>query len=82
MNSKEYIKREKMIMDIEYSIITNYIKLRKNAKISQEQLANETNVIRTTIARIENNMNSPQLKTMLELLEPLGYTLEIVPIKK
>ena len=71
MNSKEYIKREKMIMDMEYSIITNYIKLRKNAKISQEQLANETNVIRTTIARIENNMNSPQLKTMLELLEPL-----------
>lgn len=82
MNSKEYIKRERMIMDMEYSIITNYIKLRKNAKISQEQLANETNVIRTTIARIENNMNSPQLKTMLELLEPLGYTLEIVPIKK
>ena len=82
MNSKEYIKREKMIMDMEYSIITNYIKLRKNAKITQEQLANETNVIRTTIARIENNMNSPQLKTMLELLEPLGYTLEIVPIKK
>lgn len=82
MNSKEYIKREKMIMDMEYSIITNYIKLRKNARISQEQLANETNVIRTTIARIENNMNSPQLKTMLELLEPLGYTLEIVPIKK
>ena len=79
---KEYIKREKMIMNMEYSIITNYIKLRKNAKISQEQLANETNVIRTTIARIENNMNSPQLKTMLELLEPLGYTLEIVPIKK
>jgi transcriptional regulator with XRE-family HTH domain len=82
MNSKEYIKREKMIMDMEYSIITNYIKLRKNAKISQEQLANETNVIRTTIARIERNLNSPQLKTMLELLEPLGYTLEIVPIKK
>ena len=82
MNSKEYIKREKMIMNMEYSIITNYIKLRKNAKISQEQLANETNVIITTIARIENNMNSPQLKTMLELLEPLGYTLEIVPIKK
>lgn len=82
MNSKDYIKREKLIMDMEYSIITNYIKIRKDAKISQEQLANETNVIRTTIARIENNMNSPQLKTMLELLEPLGYTLDIVPLKK
>ena len=82
MNSNEYIKREKLIMNTQYSIITNYIKLRKEAKISQEQLAKETSIIRTTIARIENNMNSPKLKTMLELLEPLGYTLEIVPIKK
>ena len=40
---------------------TNYIRLRKEAKLSQEQLAKETNIIRTTIARIENNMNSPQI---------------------
>ncbi len=82
MDNNDYIKREKLIMDMEYSIITNYIKLRKESHMSQEKLAKETNVIRTTIARIEKNMNSPQLKTMLELLEPLGYTLDIVPIKK
>ena len=82
MNSENYVKREKMILDMEYSIIANYVKLRKDSNISQEQLAKETSVIRTTIARIERNMNSPQLKTMLELLEPLGYTLEIVPLKK
>lgn len=82
METKKYIDREKKIMEMEYSLITSFIKLRKEANISQEQLANATNVIRTTIARIENNMNSPQLKTMLELLEPLGFTLEIVPIKK
>lgn len=81
MNEKEYIKHEKKIMDMEYNLITEYIKLRKDSNISQEELAKQTNVIRTTIARIERNMNSPQLKTMLELLEPLGYTLEIVPIK-
>ena len=83
MEDKEnFIKREKKIMDLEYSIISNYIKIRKDSSISQEQLAKEANVIRTTIARVENYMNSPQLKTMLELLEPLGYTLEIVPLKK
>ena len=81
MNSKSYIEHAKKIMDMEYDIITEYIKLRKNSNISQEELANETHVIRTTIARIERNMNSPQLKTMLELLEPLGYTLVIVPLK-
>ena len=68
-------------MEMEYNIVTNFIRLRKEANISQEQLAKETNVIRTTIARVENYMNSPQLKTMLELLEPLGYTLDIVPLK-
>lgn len=78
----KYIEREKKIQDMEYSIITNYVKLRKEANISQEQLAKETNVIRTTIARIESNSNSPQLKTILELLEPLGYTLEIVKIEE
>ena len=82
MNEKRYINREKKIMDAEYSIIENYIKLRKEAGLSQEALAKDTKVIRTTIARIEKCMNSPQLNTMLELLEPLGYTLEIVPIKK
>lgn len=81
-DKNKYIEREKKIMDMEYSIITDFVKLRKDSNISQEKLAKETNIIRTTIARIENKMNSPQLKTMLELLEPLGYTLEIVPIKK
>ena len=81
MNENKYIKYEKKVMDMEYNLITEYIKLRKGSNISQEELAKQTNVIRTTIARIERNMNSPQLKTMLELLEPLGYTLEIVPIE-
>lgn len=81
MEKNNYVEREKKILDLEYDIITKYVKLRKEAGMSQEQLANETNVIRTTIARVEKCMNSPQLKTMLELLEPLGYTLEIVPLK-
>lgn len=81
-NIDKYIEREKKIMDLEFEIISKFIELRKEAKFSQEQLSRETKVIRTTIARIENNVNSPQLKTILELLEPLGYTLEIVPLKK
>lgn len=74
------IKKEKMLMDLEYDLICNYIKLRKDANLSQQQLADASNVIRTTIARIESGMNSPQLKTLLKLLETLGYTLEIVPL--
>ena len=72
------LEREKYLLDIEYELICELIKLRKDANISQQQLADECNVIRTTIARIENGINSPQLRTMISLLDSLGYTLKIV----
>ena len=78
----KYIEFEKTIADMEYDLITEYIRLRKDANLSQQALAEQSNVIRTTVARIENHMNSPQVKTLLQLLEPLGYTLDIVPLKK
>lgn len=77
-----YIEREKQISDMEYELITEFIRLRKEANLSQQDIANQTNIIRTTVARIENGMNSPQIKTMLQMLEPLGYTLKIEKIKK
>ena len=74
---KKYTAREKTISDMEYELIIEFIKLRKESNLSQQDIANATNVIRTTVARIENGMNSPQVKTMLEMLRPLGYTLKI-----
>ncbi len=76
-NVEEYIEREKQIIDMEYRLISEFIRLRKAANLSQQDIANQSKVIRTTIARIENGMNSPQIKTMLQILEPLGYTLKI-----
>ena len=75
-------KKQSRVVEKEREIVSEYVKIRKNAKVSQVKLAEETKVIRTTIARVESNYSSPQLSTILELLEPLGYTLEIVPIKK
>lgn len=77
---EKYIYQEKKISEMEYELITEFIKLRKNANLSQQDIANHSNVIRTTIARIEKGMNSPQVKTMLQMLEPLGYTLKIEKI--
>ena len=79
---KSYIEREKQISDMEYELITEFIRLRKEANLSQQDIANQTNIIRTTVARIENGMNSPQIKTKLQMLEPLCYTLKIEKIKK
>ena len=82
MDKDEYIRHEKNISDMEYELITEFIKLRKESNLSQQDIADQTKIIRTTVARIENGMNSPQIKTMLEMLEPLGYTLKIEKIKK
>lgn len=79
---ERYVDTEKKLSEIEYELITNFIKLRKDANLSQQDIANQANVIRTTVARIENRINSPQIKTMLQILEPLGYTLKIEKIDK
>lgn len=79
---ERYADVEKQISDMEYELITEFVKLRKDAKMSQQDIADKSKIIRTTVARIENRMNSPQMKTMLQMLEPLGYTLKIEKIKK
>lgn len=79
---KSYIEKEKQTSDMEYELITEFIRLRKDANLSQKDIANQSEVIRTTIARIERGMNSPQVKTMLQILKPLGYTLKIEKLEK
>ena len=50
--------------------------------MTQAKLAQEANLLRETIARIENLMTSPKLNTLIKLLEPMGYTLKIVKLDK
>ena len=65
---KSYIEKEKQISDMEYELITEFIRLRKDANLSQQDIANQSEVIRTTIARIERWMKSTQFKTRLQKL--------------
>lgn len=81
-NVEQYAKLEKNLSDMEYDLITEYVRLRKEKKLSQQDIADHSEIIRTTVARIENHVNSPQVKTMLQLLAPLGYTLKIEKMKK
>ena len=71
---------EQKIMNIEYEIIKSTIELRDRKKISQRMLSKITGIKQPAISKIEKHKNSPQLNTILKLLTPLGYTLEIVPI--
>ena len=37
--------------------------------------------VRETIAKIETQVMSPQINTLIKILEPLGYTIKIAKIK-
>ena len=80
-DKKIYINREKLLMDLEYELIEQFITIRKGKHITQDELSKESQVIRQTINRIENCITSPGVNTMIKLLDPLGYTLKIVPLE-
>lgn len=81
-NVNNYIEKEKVLMNLEYQFVQDFIKLRKDNNLSQAKMAENANMIREQIARIENHVASPQLNTLIKVLEPLGYTIAIVKIEK
>ena len=76
------IKDEKRIMDLEYNLICDFIKLRSGLGISQQKMADESGVVREMIAVIENRKKHPQINTLIRILEPFGYTLSITKIEE
>lgn len=73
---------EKRVMDLEYNLICDFIKLRGELGLSQQKMADESGVIREMIAVIENRKKHPQINTLIKILEPFGYTLTITKIRE
>ena len=63
-------------------IIDQYITLRKEKGLSQEQIANHTGIARTNIVRIESKRNTPTIEVLLKLAEALDMELEIRFVEK
>lgn len=63
-------------------LIGELIKVRKERGISQKKLEQLSGVKQPIIARMEKGSTSPQIKTVLKVLAPLGKTLYIGDIKK
>lgn len=61
----------------EYNLIGEMIKLRKEQKITQSQLAKLTGSKQQVISRTEKHESVPSLKLFCNMLNALGYTLEI-----
>lgn len=65
----------------EYRLIGEMIRLRKEENITQSELANLTGNKQQVISRIEKRENCPSLKTFCNLLNAIGYELQIVKRK-
>ena len=76
------INNDKRIMDLEYNLICDFIRLRNELGLSQQKMADECGVIREMIAVSANQKKHPQINTLIKILEPFGYTLSITKIKE
>ena len=76
------IEEEKRIVDLEYDLICNFIKLRNELGLTQKEMGEASNTVREIIAVIETRKKHPQINTLIKILEPFGYTLSITKIKE
>jgi len=79
---REYEEKEKFLLDLEYEFVKEFIMLRKENGLTQEQLAKEANIIRETVAKIETQVVSPTISTIIKILGSIGYTLRITEIEE
>ena len=73
---------DEKIIEMERELILAMVRIREEQGLTQAQLAEKSNVKQPAIARVEKSTHSPQIDTLLKILAPLGYTLQIVPMKK
>ena len=53
MLKKEILEQDKETMELEYELICNFVKLRHDLGLTQQQMADEAGVIRELIAILE-----------------------------
>ena len=75
-------KDEERIMELEYNLICDFIKLRGELGLTQKEMGEASDTVREIIAAIETRRNHPQINSLIKILEPFGYTLSITKIKK
>jgi DNA-binding XRE family transcriptional regulator len=73
------IDRERI--NFEVALIGKMIEAREEKGLSQRELAEISGIKQPAIARLESMKATPQIDTLFKILHPLGYTLEIVPLK-
>ena len=78
---KSSVKKEYLELEPEFSLLKEMLKARKEAGLSQAQIAERMGTKPPSIARLEASLSSgkpsPSLSTIKKYAKALGYNLEI-----
>ena len=77
-----FTEEETAEMELEKQLIEATIEARKKADLTQRELSEKAKIKQPSIAKIEKFVSSPQVNTLIKLLYPMGYTIQVVPLKK
>ncbi|MFQ8599956.1 MAG: helix-turn-helix domain-containing protein [Oscillospiraceae bacterium] len=70
---------ERAKIEFEVALIGKLIEARERRGLSQRELADLAGLKQPAIARLESMKTTPQIDTLFKILQPLGYTLAIIP---
>ena len=73
---EQFVIEEKLYQDFIY----DFAILRHKLGLTQQEMADKSNVLRDKIAKIEAGIYPPNIKSVLKILGPLGYTIKIEKI--
>ena len=73
---------DESVIELEKELIRTMVRLREEQGLSQMDLAVKCNLKQPVSARMEKAVHSPQIDSLLKVLVPLGYKLQIVPMDK
>ena len=80
-NSLELTPEELTEIDLKVELLGKLLEIRKEKGLTQSELAKLCNVKQEYLVRLEKSKTAPQIDTLLKILVPLGYKLDIVPIQ-
>ena len=69
---------EENIINLEKSLINAVVEAREKSGLTQKQLSELCGIKQPVIARLEKAVHSPQINSIIKILQPLGYTLAVV----
>ena len=75
---KNLMLEEKLYQEFNY----DFTCLRHKLGLTQAQMAERSNVLRDKIAKIERGIYPPNIKSIIKILGPLGYTIKIEKIEE